>query len=267
MVCYPIPKKKCGVKIKDALRLIPDLKVIKGGQTNRIDLGDPITLLLYNRLILKDFLNLDFSIPKGFLVPTICNRWAFVDWILQEHPSYVLEVGTGASAILALMFAAMGCKVVATEINKDAFLSAEENVVRNSFQELIVLRYVKDPKHILADLFQSIEQFDAVVCNPPQYDHEYFQNQLRSKKGFLGQESELVGGIEGTEFLRRFLKEGSSYPNFPAIYFQLLNPKIFTKVGEFLTKNDFHFNEKKISFGTRTRSFFRVYGKGSGKFT
>ncbi|MFW9854334.1 MAG: RlmF-related methyltransferase [Candidatus Thorarchaeota archaeon] len=263
MASYPIPQKRCGLQIKDFLNILPELKKKTLSKSGHIDLGDPETLLLYNQAIFRDFLNLEFTLPKEFLVPTVCNRWAFVEWILQYHAKKVLEVGTGASAILALMFAAMGCKVVGTECSKTAYLSARENIVCNSLQNRISLRYVENPNQILINVFKSISQFDAVVCNPPQYDEQYYQNKLQSIKGFRGQKTELVGGKKGFEFLIKLLEEGSSYTAFPDIYFQLLNTKIFIEVEDRLKTNDYNYIKKKVSFGTRNRLFFRVEGNKS----
>ncbi|MFX0016224.1 MAG: RlmF-related methyltransferase, partial [Promethearchaeota archaeon] len=123
-----IPKKQCGLPIKEAVKRYPSLRQYITNRNNHIDLGNSQALLLYNRLILQDFLSLDFTIPPDFLVPTVCSRWAFISWIANDSPSIVLEIGTGASAILALILAKIGCFVEATEINEIAHKSALSNI-------------------------------------------------------------------------------------------------------------------------------------------
>ncbi|MFX0181663.1 MAG: RlmF-related methyltransferase [Candidatus Hodarchaeota archaeon] len=253
-----LPTKKCGLPFKEAIRLDPALKKYTIGK-NRIDLGNTEALLLYNRLIIQNFLSLDFFIPPGYLVPTICSRWAFISWILQHHspdPSRVLEVGTGASAILALILAKIGCLVEATEINEVACEYAQKNIDINGLKcKIIVRKVVAD--HILRDLYNSIAHFDIIICNPPQYDKDYFQRQI-TKKGFMGQESELVGGNIGHEFIVRLLIELKSFKNSPPLYFQLTSQKIQPKINSYLSGEDYSFIEEQKSIGTRYRFYYRV---------
>lgn len=229
--------------------------MVKG--KNRIDLGNSQALLLYNRLVLQDFMSLDFTVPPGYLVPTVCSRWLFVNWIIQEGtPSRVLEIGTGASAILAMMFAKVGCHVEATESNELASENALNNVKLNNLESQILLRKVTTDC-ILKDYYDSLVEFDAIVCNPPQYDQNFFFLHS-SKKGFVGKEFELVGGQKGHEFIVRLLEEVKSFQNPPKVYFQLTFPKLNKSISAYLQNEAYSFQKVHRTVGTRQRYYFRV---------
>lgn len=249
--------KPCGLPIKDALQRCPSLSeyMVKG--KNRIDLGNSQALLLYNRLVLQDFMSLDFTVPSGYLVPTVCSRWLFVDWIIQERsPLKVLEIGTGASAILAMMLAKVGCYVEATESNDLALESALANVKLNNLESQISLKKVRRDC-ILRNYYDSLLEFDAIICNPPQYNQDFYL-QKSSDKGFLGQESELVGGKEGHEFVIRLIEEVKSFQNPPKVYFQITFAKLTKHINSFLQNQNYSFLKAQRTIGSRQRFFFRV---------
>lgn len=255
MKYYNLPQKLCGLSFKEAIQRDPTLRKYEIG-LNRIDLGNTEALLLYNRLVLKDLLSLDFTVPHGFLIPTVCSRWNFVSWIIRDQPSRVLEVGTGASAIIAMMLAKIGCEVEATEIIETAYQSARKNIKINNFNSKIRVKKAKN--HIIEDLYDSLDKFDAIVCNPPQYDQDYYEKSVSSKKGFVGRELELVGGTVGHEFIIRLLEEVASYENHPSVYFQLTVLNLHEKINSYLVSNGYSFIEDYITVGTRRRNYFRV---------
>lgn len=254
-----LPQKRCGILLEEALKKDRSLRKYVINGKNRIDLGNDKALLLYNRLVIQDFLSLDFTVPPGFLIPTVCSRWAFLSWILQDQPSKVLEVGTGASAILALMLAKVGCEYVeATEINEIAYQSAKSNISLNKLDSKIILKKVQDNVHIISSYYDSLTKFDAVICNPPQYDYDYFKQRQHLKKGFFGQESELVGGEKGHEFIVRLIDEVKTFLNPPSLYFHLTAPKLTKVISSFLLDNEYSFSQKQNISGTRRRYFYKV---------
>ncbi|MFX1335777.1 MAG: RlmF-related methyltransferase, partial [Promethearchaeota archaeon] len=253
-----IPKKQCGLPIKEAVKRYPSLRQYITNRNNHIDLGNSQALLLYNRLILQDFLSLDFTIPPDFLVPTVCSRWAFISWIANDSPSIVLEIGTGASAILALILAKIGCFVEATEINEIAHKSALSNIRCNGLESKIVLIKINDRDRILPDKIGSLNRFDAIVCNPPQYDQDYYNQRRSYKKGFVGQESELVGGKEGYEFIIKLIEEINDFSNPPSFYFQLTVPKLSKVIDSYLRERNRSFIMDTITLGTRQRYYYKI---------
>ncbi|UCG01245.1 MAG: RlmF-related methyltransferase [Candidatus Heimdallarchaeota archaeon] len=251
------PEKPCGLPFKEAFTRYPALRkyAINGDQ---IDLGNSQALLLYNRLVLQDFMGLDFTVPPGYLIPTICSRWEFVCWIIHEKiPSKVLEVGTGASAILSMMLAKLGCHVKATELDEVAYQSARNNIKENNFESQILLIKVRDTNSILKGYFDSLATFDAIICNPPQYDLSYFHKKSLIK-GFAGQKLELVGGEEGDEFILRLIEEIRSFEAPLKVYFQLTLPKLHKNLTEYLQNQGYSFLKDHRTLGTRQRYYFRV---------
>lgn len=252
------PQKPCGLPFKEAIQRNPTLKKYATKGKNHIDLGNSEALLLYNRLVLQDFLSLDFTVPSGFLIPTICSRWAFISWIIRDYPSKVLEIGTGASAILALMFAKIGCYVEATELDEIAYQSAKNNIRLNGLGSRIVIKKVQDNDHILRSYFNSLSRFDGIICNPPQYDRNYFKHRQSFRKGFLGQEFELVGGKKGHEFIIRLIEEIKTFTNPPSLYFQLTVPNLQKIISSYLQDKSYSFIKEYNTIGTRQRYYFKI---------
>ncbi len=250
------PQKPCGLPFKEAIQRCPTLG--KYATKGKIDLGNSEALLLYNQLVLNDFMSLDFNVPPGYLIPTVCSRWQFVSWIIREKiPLKVLEIGTGASAILAMMFAKIGCHVEVTEIDEMACQSAQHNINLNGLDSRITLKKIEDEEHILINCYESLRNFDLVVCNPPQYDQNYFKKRSL-KKGFVGQELELVGGKEGHEFILKLIEEINYFSKSPSFYFQLTFPKLYDLICINLQKKGYTFLKECRNIGTRKRYYFRV---------
>ncbi|MHA1973199.1 MAG: RlmF-related methyltransferase [Candidatus Hodarchaeales archaeon] len=252
--------KKCGLQIKKALKKYPYLKkfVING----KMDLGSPEALLTYNRAILKDFLGLDFDIPAGYLVPTICSRWFFIEW-MDRHVGKnkkVLEVGTGPSAILALMLTRLGHDVVATEFDETAYQYACMNVKNNNLTDKITVIKSDSSLPIIKSLFKNLDSFHAVITNPPQYDLEFVTRTSANKvRGFVGRRLELLGGEQGHEFIIQLLEEVASYHDPPPVFFQLTLPSLKRVLEDSLKNHGFQYESCTRIVGTRTRLYYKIF--------
>ena len=247
-------EKPCGLPLKVAFKRCSTLRnyAIK---ENQIDLGNPQALLLYNRLVLQEFMGIDFTIPSGYLIPTVCSRWEFVKWIIRDKvPSTILEIGTGASAIIAMMFAKIGCYVEATESNELALENARINVKMNNLDSILLRKVTKEG--IILGNYDSIAKFDAIVCNPPQYDENFLQQS--SNKGFVGQKFELIGGKEGHEFIIKLIEEVRTFPNPPSVFFQITFPKLNRRIVSSLQNQGFKYVRNQLTIGTRQRDYYRV---------
>ncbi len=257
-----LPQKSCGLLIEEALQRSPELRKYRSSKSKGIDLGNTEALLLYNRLILQDFLNLDFSLPKGFLTPTICSRWEFIKWCLNHldksiHTPKILEIGTGASAIIALIFAKIGFRIDATEINEEAYKSAKENITLNKLSSKINL--IKVEETIIEGLFPSLDIFDAIISNPPQYDIGFYEKRKMMKKGFVGKKTELLGGELGHEFIIQLIKEAKKFEKHPPIFFQLTQPKLSPSINSYLEKNSYSYIVNENVVGTRKRIYYKIF--------
>ena len=250
-----ILSKQCGVPIKKALELCPELKKYLLTE-KKIDLGNSRALLLYNQTIFKELMGLHFEVPDGYLIPTICSRFEFLKFILNLNPKSILEIGTGASSILALMMGCLGIKVTATEIDERAYRSAQTNVQNNNLSSSINL--LKSEGQIILNLIPELTIYDAIICNPPQYDQKYYQERFPSSRGFIGRYTELVGGGKGYEFILNLLSEVRQYTNPPPVFFQLTLPKLQSVLEVELAKEDYQYSSTQKQIGTRSRVYYKV---------
>lgn len=189
----------------------PDLEQWLNSE-DKIDLGNSKALFQYNKCLFKilDNIELDLSIDVGIntnLIPTAGLRRAIVSAVLSEtHPQKIIEIGTGATAIMALLFAKNNVQVIATEINPDSLQSAHKQVLINKFEERIKL--LKSDGGIL-DYLQKYFPVDCVVSLPPYYADET-KSLPRSKKGFRGVDSELYSFGQDIDFSVQLLQEWST---------------------------------------------------------
>ncbi|MCK4848334.1 MAG: tRNA (adenine(22)-N(1))-methyltransferase TrmK [Candidatus Heimdallarchaeota archaeon] len=259
MSIHPLINKKCGVPVVKALKICPELLNYLISP-NRLDLGNTQALLLYNQLVLQELIGLKFSVPKGYLIPTICSRWEFIKFVLDKFkrsPTIsVLEIGTGASAILAMILCRLELTVIATEINEGAYKSALANIKQNNLSEKVVL--LKSEGEIITNLIHDLSSVSAIICNPPQYNEKYYQDHHDSPRGFSGEYSELVGGDFGHEFIMKLLAEVNQFSHPPPVFFQLTLPKLQAKLEEDLIKEKYCFSVDQKKIGTRLRLYYRI---------
>ena len=223
-------------------------------EKNKIDLGNYQALYYYNKCLFKILdnieLNLDLTNSSHNLIPTAGLRRAIVSTIISIiHPKSVIEIGTGASAIMALLFAKHDIRVLATEINEDSLKSALKHVEINDLSNLITV--VKSSGGILSYL-NDYFPVDCLLSLPPYYADETRQLP-RKMKGFRGTDSELYSFGEETGFSLALLKEW--YETNSSKYLSILwknfdsVDKIFLTVPKMAVENQ----TIKIKAGTRTR--------------
>lgn len=151
-----------------------------GGLT--IDFGDPRAVRALSRALLLDAYGVrGFDLPPGYLCPPVPGRADYVhhaaDLLAAESggrvprgPSVrVLDVGTGASAVYALVgHREYGWSFVGTDVDETALASAARILAANpGLAAAIALRRQPDPRAVLAGVVEPGERFDLVMCNPP----------------------------------------------------------------------------------------------------
>jgi len=154
------------------------------------------------------------------------------------------------------MLARIGCSIVATEIDPLAFNSAVCNVELNDLQDRISIIYSESSESIITHLFESLDGFNAIITNPPQYDEDFYK--FHSNQGFTGQKIELVGGTKGHEFILNLLNEVQAYKSHPNVYFQLTLPHLVEELNKMLYEADFAFVSETIKIGTRQRIHYKI---------
>jgi len=138
--------------------------------------------------------DLVFEIPTGVYEPREDSRLAadvLADMdILGKR---VLDIGTG-SGFLAVVAAASGADVTATDINQRALDATEQNAAANDVSI----------ETLTSDMFEDIEdQYDLIVFNAP-----YIPG---SREGRSNEELAWYGGEGGRELVDRFIEEVETY--------------------------------------------------------
>ncbi len=148
-------------------------------------------LLLYNYYIAKDIDGLEINFEtEHAIIPTPVMRFNFLKHILRPNAT-VIELGTGASAIIAMLAAKQfNARVYATEMDPQYIEYANENVRRNSLDDQITI--IDSKGFYLDGVFDAEFRVDYIISNPPYYE------KIRSPK-FLwgGKEHELISGEFG----------------------------------------------------------------------
>ena len=202
-----INAKYYGKKFSELLERYPELHAfLISTDPPKFDLGDPKILSLLNHYLYKEILQLEVSVPEGFLIPALGIRHVYCEIIdeITESENPLIEIGTGASAVLAMTLAKKyNRKVLATEINDISIKSANKNVKANSLSEFITI--LQSSGEIVENLLPTGD-YSTLFCYPPIYDND--QTKLWKRRGWKGVESEMFGGkIDGMDFTLKLLDE------------------------------------------------------------
>ncbi len=77
--------------------------------------------------------------PRGGLVTTPVSRYLFLKTFLRGGGERVLEIGTGHTAMMALMAEKLfNCDVTATELDDEFFRYAGANLARNNAKARLI---------------------------------------------------------------------------------------------------------------------------------
>ena len=200
------------VKIETAVEDYPLLaQYVKKG---KLDFGDHQSLSMYNKAVAYSLAKLEIEVPETHLIPAVCLRYAYVKVIYDkflQSSDRLLEIGTGASAIISLFAAkSFNLSIIATEINESSIKSAERNISTNNLSQQIQVVHSKGG--ILNNVIEIGSCFDALLAYPPTYaDSNQDKGKLKKKRGFKGVDSEMIGGgLDGFDFTNKMLVEACS---------------------------------------------------------
>ncbi|MHA1621746.1 MAG: RlmF-related methyltransferase [Candidatus Heimdallarchaeaceae archaeon] len=172
----------------------------------KFDLGNPKVLSLLNKCLFKEVLQIDLDVPEGYLIPALGIRHVYCEIVnyLTQSEDPLIEIGTGASAALAMILAKKYKKnILATEINEASINSANKNIENNNLSEFITI--LQSRGEIVEDLLPQ-GNYSTLLCFPPIYDSD--QTKLWKKRGWKGVESEMIGGAsDGMDFTFKLLDE------------------------------------------------------------
>ncbi|WP_297092622.1 class I SAM-dependent methyltransferase [Thermococcus sp.] len=185
---------KLGLPVKEAVKLFPELEKYLD-ERGRLDFSNREARILYNRAIAKAVFGLDIEYHPRGLVTTPVSRYLFLKTFLRGGER-VLEIGTGHTALMALMAAKIfNCDVTATELDDEFFEYAMRNVEGN----LAKVRLIKSDGGIIKGVIPTGEKFDVIFSAPPYYE--------RPTKGVLTEKEGVGGGEYGEGFSVRLIKE------------------------------------------------------------
>jgi len=194
---------KGGLPISTAIQKYPDLiPFLKSLNPPRLDFKDRRALLSYNIHVAKELYGLDIVLDiDQAIIPAPVLRYNFLLNVLKPN-SVVIELGTGASAIIAMLAAKhFNASVNATELDSLYLKMAMENVKRNNLRDRVNI--VDSKGKLLSGVFPDDFRADFIISNPPFYD------EIRSEKIIWGgKDTELVGGNKGESFILQMIEEG-----------------------------------------------------------
>jgi methylase of polypeptide subunit release factors len=253
----PIYRVKGGLRLSIATKNHPDLiPFLRKHDPPSIDNLDREALLLYNYYIAKDVYGLEIKFEEqDAIIPTPVMRYNFLLYLLKPN-STVIELGTGASAIIAMLAAKhFNARVWATEMDPQYIEIAKENIHKNGLDQQITV--IDSKGKYLDGVFAEDFKVDYIISNPPYYD------KIRSPKILWGgRDHELISGEFGEEFCIRMLEEGWNHLNNPGMISFIIpktRPETLVAIEEFLNKKGWEYDLFGLQAGNRVRFVFRVY--------
>lgn len=196
-------------------------RVYADAQAQRIADGGPLTKYMTDefgfqlaRALLSRYWGLTLIEADGHLCPPIPNRYFLVDWLLTRvlprsdqfaapaPPKRLqgLDIGTGATAIYALLLARAGHDVIGTDVDAASLAWAQRNVDANGLTEAIQLRLVSpterqaqndrmsnDGDTLAGPLQRSLavvdKPLDFCLTNPPFFDDAVEPSRTETRTG------------------------------------------------------------------------------------
>lgn len=192
-----------------------------------VDFSDPKLVKELNKALLFAYYGIQFwDFPESNLCPPIPGRVDYIyylnDLIGGNKDVKILDIGTGASCIYPILGTSVfNWSFVATDIDNDSLISAQEIIDKNKLNDVIKLRFQSDENHILTGVITKKDFFTVSMCNPPFYksaEEARGANRRKTRnlgtnavRNFAGNSNELwyVGGEKA--FLHNYLYQSSLY--------------------------------------------------------
>jgi len=152
-----------------------------------------------------EFCGLDLVVDERVLIPRPETELLIEAASKMTGLARILDLCTGSGNIaIALTKAVTDCKIVASDISKDALTVARLNAERQCA--------IRSIEFVESDLFHKLSgKFDLIVSNPPyvaQYEFETLQEEVLKEPRIA-----LDGGHDGLDFYRRIIADCPAYLN------------------------------------------------------
>lgn len=144
-----------------------------------------------------------FSVSQENTAMKVCTDSCLFGAIVHsENPASALDIGTG-TGLLSLMLAQKypNLFIDAVEIDQNALIDAEKNILESPFKERISLI------HSAIQAYNTDKKYDLIVSNPP-----FYVNQLKSPKlsTNYARHSEAINNNELMNAINKLLKPTGS---------------------------------------------------------
>jgi len=223
-----------------------------------LDFANPQAVTTLNAALLKSYYAIEYwTLPEGALCPPIPGRVDYIHHIADllnaapfakarekhdsstkrqtdktKHVYKLLDIGTGASGIYALLAAQQyGWECVGSDINPVSLANVSKILKQNSvLASRFSVREQTDKGSIFKGIIQEAEHFDVSVCNPPFHDSPSAAQEASQRKvsnlsknrsngksqpypklNFGGQHAELWCNGGERLFLKRMIKESKEF--------------------------------------------------------
>ncbi len=200
--------------------------------------GRPIQYILGK----TEFMGLEFLVTPDVFIPRpetelLVEKTIGLIKTVDRRPGTadqlrILDLGTGSGNIaIALTKFVSACKIIVSDISKEALCIAKKNARKNGVEERI--------EFVLSDLFADFAgaEFDIVVSNPP-YVASADIDKLDKEISFEPRMA-LDGGADGFDFYRRIINETGRFLKRNGFLILELGFGQADEIEELLYKNNF----------------------------
>lgn len=204
------------------------------GKTS-VDFSHPHAVKALNQGLLKQYYDIDWQLPDGYLCPPIPGRADYLHFIADllakdaggtiPRQADLLDIGCGANCIYPLIgHAEYGWRFTGSEVSADSLRLATALIAANpGMKRAIRLRRQKDPSAIFQGVILKSDAYALTMCNPPFHrsaqeaqqgsDRKHRNLGLDTDNGlnFAGQHHELwcAGGERG--FVEQMINESQLF--------------------------------------------------------
>ena len=162
-------------ELRDADKAFRSVSIQRPNGTISVDFLSRRTNFIVTRAILRHFFGLSLALPRGHLIPAVPSRVQYLVWasshLKPSEPALIHDIGTGASAIYALLGTSLfpNTAFLCTESDPIALRFAARNIIANCLGSRIALRRSNSVSPELRR-GRGGQQPDITVCNPPFYE-------------------------------------------------------------------------------------------------
>ncbi|MDD3947685.1 MAG: peptide chain release factor N(5)-glutamine methyltransferase [Clostridia bacterium] len=152
------------------------------------------------------FYGYDFKVDERALIPRFDTEFLaeqVIKTVEKGNDKTILELCTGSGAVAITVKKETGCKVVASDISKDALTLAKENADALG----------AEVEWIESDLFANIQgTFDVIAANPPYIPSQEIEELASEVKDYEPRLA-LDGGTDGLDYYKKIALDYKKYLN------------------------------------------------------